>query len=64
MSAFSDSEQQPLRIKNAEIEEVISAFCVEGGVLGGNNPVLPTGRLSVETADVAGSVLIKLVMDM
>lgn len=65
------SEQQPLRLSNAEIEEVISAFCVEGAVVGGNTPgivpLLPavqSGRLSVETADIAGSVLIKLIIDM
>lgn len=65
------SEQQPLCLSSAEMEEVIAAFCVEGSVIGSNTlgivpslPGVPPGRLSLETADVAGSVLIKLIMDM
>lgn len=65
------SEQQPLRLSTGEVEEVISAVCSEGSVAN-TNTVTPmssllsnqTGRLAVETADVAASVLIKLVIDM
>ncbi|KAH7440215.1 hypothetical protein KP509_04G096700 [Ceratopteris richardii] len=64
------SEQQPLRLSNLEIEEVLSAFCVEGSI-GSSTPsmartsqVLHPGRVSLESADVAGSVLIKLIIDM
>ncbi|MCO5609247.1 hypothetical protein L7F22_063471 [Adiantum nelumboides] len=65
------SEQQPLRLSNSEIEEVLSAFYVEGNVVGGGTqgiipllPVIHPGRVSLEGADVAGSVLIKLIIDM
>lgn len=65
------SEQQPLRLSTGEVEEVISAVCSEGSVAN-TNTMTPmssllsnqTGRLAVETADVAASVLIKLVIDM
>lgn len=65
------SEQQPLRLSTLEIEEVLSAFCAEGAVVGGGTqgivpmlPVVHPGRVSFESADVAGSVLIKLIIDM
>ncbi|KAI5071011.1 hypothetical protein GOP47_0013262 [Adiantum capillus-veneris] len=65
------SEQQPLRLSNSEIEEVLSAFHIEGTVVGGITqgitpmlPVVHPGRVSIEAADVAGSVLIKLIIDM
>lgn len=65
------SEQQPLRLSNSEIEEVLAAFCVEGAVIGGNPPgfvpllpVVHPSKVSFESADVAGSVLIKLIIDM
>lgn len=65
------SEQQPLRLSTGEVEEVISAVCSEGSMTN-TNTMTPmssllsnqTGRLAVDTADVAASVLIKLVIDM
>eukprot|EP01018_Ginkgo_biloba_P020488 Gb_07792 [translate_table: standard] len=65
------SEQQPLRLSSVEVEEVIAAVCSEGSIANANAmtavPSLmsnQTGRLAVEAADVAASVLIKLVIDM
>ncbi|KAH9326162.1 hypothetical protein KI387_006340, partial [Taxus chinensis] len=65
------SEQQPLRLSAVEVEEVIAAVCSEGSITSTNTmspmPSLPSnqaGRVTVETADVAASVLIKLVIDM
>ncbi|XP_057812898.2 uncharacterized protein LOC131026903 isoform X1 [Cryptomeria japonica] len=65
------SEQQPLRLSAVEVEEVIAAVCLEGSITSNNTvssmPSLPSnqaGRVTVETADVAASVLIKLVIDM
>ncbi|EFJ12295.1 hypothetical protein SELMODRAFT_446707 [Selaginella moellendorffii] len=60
----ADSKQQPLRLSDADIEEVIAAVCAEASsptlALA---PSLPSSR-SGDTANVAGSVLIKLIIDM
>lgn len=66
--ACGHSEQQPLRLSEAEMEEVVSAVCLEAAASGssvstpahGNQ----TSKLAVEAADVAASVLIKLLIDM
>ncbi|XP_042476064.1 uncharacterized protein LOC122057826 isoform X2 [Macadamia integrifolia] len=61
------SEQQPLRLNDAEVCEVIAAVCSETS-LPNVNPILVSSRLSYNTGkpsmDVAVSVLIKLVIDM
>jgi hypothetical protein len=63
------SEQQPLRLSEAEMEEVVLAMCAEA-TASGSSATLPlsvsnqTGKLSVEAADIAASVLIKLLIDM
>ncbi|KAL2632070.1 hypothetical protein R1flu_016756 [Riccia fluitans] len=65
------SEQQPLRLSNAEMEEVVNAVCSEAAGSNGNASALgPTlsnnqaGKPAPEAADVAASVLIKLLIDM
>ncbi|OAE25014.1 hypothetical protein AXG93_523s1190 [Marchantia polymorpha subsp. ruderalis] len=64
------SEQQPLRLSDAEMEEVISAVCSETSGSSGNTLALVPlpnnqgGKLAPEAADVAASVLIKLLIDM
>ncbi|KAJ7548084.1 hypothetical protein O6H91_08G116800 [Diphasiastrum complanatum] len=65
------SEQQPLRLSEVEIEEVITAVCSVGASSSSTGlalvPVLPnnqTGNIVLETADIAASVLIKLLIDM
>lgn len=63
------SEQQPLRLSEAEMEEVVLAVCAEA-TTSGSSATLPlsvsnqTGKLSVKAADIAASVLIKLLIDM
>ncbi|KAL4188937.1 hypothetical protein AMTRI_Chr08g204570 [Amborella trichopoda] len=61
------SEQQPLRLTSAEVEEVIAAVCSEASVSSANlMPVSSklTNYTGKQTMDVAVSVLIKLVIDM
>ncbi|CAN6472476.1 unnamed protein product [Victoria cruziana] len=61
------SEQQPLRLSPAEIEEVIAAVCSEISVTNTNSTLALYKRTSGSgrsIADVAVSVLIKLVIDM
>ncbi|KAL3689988.1 hypothetical protein R1sor_016297 [Riccia sorocarpa] len=65
------SEQHPLRLSNAEMEEVINAVCAEAASSNGNaSALVPTlsnnqgGKPAPEAADVAASVLIKLLIDM
>jgi hypothetical protein len=64
-SSFT-SEQQPLRLNPAEISEVIAEVCSEA-TSNASQPIAQT-RLSTQSrqpsADVAFSVLIKLVIDM
>ncbi|CAN6472475.1 unnamed protein product [Victoria cruziana] len=60
-------EQQPLRLSPAEIEEVIAAVCSEISVTNTNSTLALYKRTSGSgrsIADVAVSVLIKLVIDM
>ncbi len=56
-----------MRLSEAEMEEVVLAVCAEAA-LSGSSGTLPvgnqTGKLGVEAADVAASVLIKLLIDM
>jgi hypothetical protein len=60
------SEQQPLRLNPAEISEVIAEVCSETTT--NANPSIAPSRLTTQSrqpsADVAFSVLIKLVIDM
>jgi hypothetical protein len=60
------SEQQPLRLNPSEISEVIAEVCSE--VTSNANPFIAPSRLTSQSrqpsADVAFSVLIKLVIDM
>ena len=60
------SEQQPLRLNPAEISEVIAEVCSEA-TSNASQSIAPS-RLSTQSrqpsADVAFSVLIKLVIDM
>jgi hypothetical protein len=60
------SEQQPLRLNPAEISEVIAEVCSEA--TSNANPSIAPSRLTTQSrqpsADVAFSVLIKLVIDM
>ncbi|KAK3166632.1 hypothetical protein QOZ80_1AG0048320 [Eleusine coracana subsp. coracana] len=60
------SEQQPLRLNPAEISEVIAEVCSES--TSNANPSIAPSRLTTQnrqpSADVAFSVLIKLVIDM
>ncbi|CAM6094015.1 unnamed protein product [Calypogeia fissa] len=65
------SEQQPLRLSDAEMEEVVMAVCSEAAASGGpavsplsGLPNSQTGKIGGEAADVAASVLIKLLIDM
>ena len=65
------SEQQPLKLSKAEMEKVVSAVCAEAAASGirstGFTPVQgsnQSGKLEVEAADVAASVLIKFLIDM
>ncbi|KAJ4779233.1 hypothetical protein LUZ62_063490 [Rhynchospora pubera] len=61
------SEQQPLKLNSAEISEVITEVCNATSVPNGNQINAPS-RLSSQnrqpSADVAFSVLIKLIIDM
>lgn len=62
------SEQQPLKLSEAEMEEVVSAVCAEA-ITAGSTASTPAhgtqaGKVAVEAADVAASVLIKLLIDM
>ncbi|XP_027349786.1 uncharacterized protein LOC113861275 isoform X2 [Abrus precatorius] len=61
------SEQQPLRLNPAEVQDVIAAVCTEASSPNTNVRIAPT-RLSNNSGkpstDVAVSVLIKLVIDM
>lgn len=68
---FGDSEQQPLRLSDAEMEEVVMAVCSEAAASTGpavsplsGLPNSQTGKVIGEAADVAASVLIKLLIDM
>ncbi|XP_031485176.1 uncharacterized protein LOC116254156 isoform X1 [Nymphaea colorata] len=61
------SEQQPLRLSPAEIDEVIAAVCSEVSVTNTNSTLAPYRQTSGSgrpITDVAVSVLIKLVIDM
>lgn len=65
------SEQQPLRLSDAEMEEVIMAVCSEAAASSGPTvsplsglPNSQTGKIGGDVADVAASVLIKLLIDM
>lgn len=58
-----------MKLSKAEMEEVVSAVCAEAAASGsaGFTPVQgsnQSGKLGVEAADVAASVLIKLLIDM
>ena len=63
---YFTSEQQPLRLNPAEISEVIAEVCLEA-TSNANQSMAPS-RLSTQnrqpSADMAFSVLIKLVIDM
>ncbi|CAM0885577.1 unnamed protein product [Alopecurus aequalis] len=58
------SEQQPLRLNPAEISEVIAEVCSESTSNQSNAPSRLTTQSRQPSADVAFSVLIKLVIDM
>ncbi|XP_047061339.1 uncharacterized protein LOC124668212 isoform X1 [Lolium rigidum] len=58
------SEQQPLRLNPAEISEVIAEVCSETTSNQSNAPSRLTTQSRQPSADVAFSVLIKLVIDM
>lgn len=60
------SEQQPLKLSEAEMEEIISVVGAEAITYGSTAPAhgTQTGKVAVEVVDVAASVLIKLLIDM
>ncbi|VVA97394.1 unnamed protein product [Arabis nemorensis] len=61
------SEQQPLRLNNAEVGEVIAAVCSEASSTPSNQMTVSpqlTSKTGKPSMDVAVSVLIKLVIDM
>eukprot|EP00850_Spirogloea_muscicola_P008218 SM000043S15846 [mRNA] locus=s43:484802:492593:+ [translate_table: standard] len=58
------SEQQPLRLSETEMEEVILAVCSASPGVPGGPHLTGHAKLAAEAADVAASVLIKLFIDM
>ncbi|GBG92191.1 hypothetical protein CBR_g54636 [Chara braunii] len=64
------SEQQPLKLSDAEMEEVLGAVCMEATAMAATMSGLSsssgsgTKPLHGESADIAASVLIKLLIDM
>lgn len=65
------SEQQPLRLTEVEMEEVIAAVCTEVPGPSLNAPTVgpafasnQAGKFGMDAADVAATVLIKLLINM